>query len=350
MYSLSRPSSILPRFSWPFDEERLKRMLTIYLPVGCFINGSLQFGLPVSVKFTIGLFGSFLYPSILLGSYWLFSATNSRERTRWTIFLLVGCCGAIPVGLVTGQVNGMLMPGLMAMLGYVMAKGGPPWKTILFLMPVMFLFFLPFASIYKYGHEGQDAPEVMPRLQNSLKKFLAIGERARLELALDRSIQRFAGSNMPIMYTRYYPAVYPFEYGASMKIEASNLVPRLLWPDKPFGSYELNRYPAKIGIVAYDTNTTALFDAMSEYYLNFGMIGAFVLAVFHGLYWQGMYKWLVGKVNPLIGCVLVLAMMSQNEDFYSVPLSLTAQIKQIPVWLILFYFFSRKSQKHAPVL
>jgi hypothetical protein len=154
-------------------------------------------------------------------------------------------------------------------------------------------------------------------------------------------MMRFSGINMPTLYARYYPNVYPFEQGTSFKVEAAALVPRILWPGKPYGSFELNRYPARIGIVEYEGNTTALFDAMSEYYLNFGLIGMFVLSIVHGYYWQALYKWLVQCVNPLIGAVLILMMIVQNEDSYGIGLLFTSQIKTLPVWILLLYLLSR---------
>jgi len=338
LLALSRPKSGLPGFSWPLNEAKLKRLVLVCAPVAAFIN-ALQFGMPLNIRFIVTIFGSFVYPLIMLGSYWLFTAKTAHERVHWVLYLIACCAMAVPTGLITGQVNGLLMPGIVIVLGYTIAKGAPPWKALAAGLPLVFLVVLPFSSLYKTG--GVATQDIGQRIENTVRRFGNVGYRARLELALERTVMRFSGVNMPTLYARYYPNVYPFEYGASFAIEASALVPRLLWEGKPYASFELNRYPARIGIVEYEGNTTALFDAMSEYYLNFGLIGMFLLSILHGYYWQAIYKWLVQRVHPLIGAVLILMMIAQNEDSYGVGLLFTSQIKIVPVWILLFYFLSR---------
>jgi hypothetical protein len=342
LLALTSGSSGLPRVSWPFSEERLKRMAIVFAPIAAFINSGLQFALPTSIRFTVGLFGSIIYPLTTLGAYWLFSAKTSSERVKWTLFLAASWVLTAPVGLITGQVNGLLMPGVAIVLGYIVAKGSPPWKALTALLPIILLVLLPLSSLYKNG--GSVAPEIGQRVENTLRRYAEIGNRGRVELALERSVMRFSGANMPSLYARFFPSVFAFEFGKSFEIEASTIVPRILWPKKPFGAYELNRYPARIGIVAYEGNTTALFDAPSEYYVNFGTLGMFILAIVHGYYWQALYKWLALRVQPLIGAVLILTLIVQNEDFYGVGMLFTAQIKILPVWLLLLYFLSREQR------
>lgn len=321
------------------SESKLRRLTVLCAPIAALVHG-LQLVLPLSIRFIATVLGTFVYPLMMLCSYWLFTAKSVRARMQWSIYLIACYALALPTGLITGQLNGLLMPGVVIVLGYIVAKGAPPWKALAAGLPLVFLVVLPFSSVYKTGRVVTE--DIGQRLENTSRKFNQVGYRARLELALERTVMRFSGVNMPALYARYYPNVYPFEYGASLKLEASTLIPRLLWPGKPYGSFELNRYPARIGIVAYEGNTTALFDAMSEYYINFGMIGLFVLAIVHGYYWQALYKWLVQAVNPLLGAVLILMMIVQNEDSYGIGLLFTSQIKTIPVWILLLYFMSRQ--------
>jgi hypothetical protein len=341
LLALSKNRSALPRFSWPFSEEKLKRRALLFAPFAALINLVSLF-LPVSIKFMVALVGWFIYPLIMIGAYYLFHATDAKERAQWSTFLLASVALTVPVGLVTGQVNGLMMPVVCVFLGYTIAKGAPPWKLIAIALPLVALVVLPFSSVYKGA--GVWTEDIGQRLENSLKRYSELGYRGRFELTLERTVVRFAGANQPAVYSRYYPNVFSFDYGKSFEIEASTIVPRVLWPDKPMAAPELNKYPAKVGMVAYEGNTTAIFDAISEYYVNFGVLGMFALSIVHGYFWQALYNWLRLRVHALVGMVLILTLVVQNEDFYGVGLLLTSMIKTVPVWVILFYLLSRGSK------
>jgi len=70
------------------------------------------------------------------------------------------------------------------------------------------------------------------------------------------------------------------------------------------------------------------------------------LSIVHGYYWQAMFRWLTTRVHVLLGTVIVLVLLSQNEDLVGLGFLSAVHLKVIPVWLLLFYFFSR-SNKHA---
>jgi len=339
-----RRRTLLPRFQWPLSPARLQMMLMLYAPFAIFINSYLQFHLPLSIRYLVTIFGSFVYPTTVLASYWLFSARESKERMRWGLFLGFIVLASIPVGLMSGQMAHMMLPMLMAVLGYIVARGTIPWKAIVLGAPVLFFVILPFAGIYKAA--GAHIEKMDNRLEFSLWKYRVSSYRALAELSLERTVMRFAGSNMPSVFSWFYPKVYPFEAGKTMQIEASMMVPRSMWEDKGYGAFDLNRYTAKVGMVEYEGNTTALFDAVSEYYINFGLAGCFVLSIVHGYYWQAMFRWLTPRVHVLLGTVIVLVLLSQNEDLVGLGLLSAVHLKVIPVWLLLFYFFSR-SNKHA---
>jgi hypothetical protein len=347
LLALTRNRSMLPRFSWPFSEEKFKKRAMIYAPVSALLN-VVQFGLPDSIRFPVQLLGSFIYPLIMLAAYYLFHARNARERAQWSTFLLASSAMALPAGLITGQVNGMMMPVVCIFLGYTIARGAPPWKLIALALPFVAILLLPFSSLYKSAGFWTD--KIDQRLDYAVKRFKELGLRGRFELTLERTAIRFAGANQPSAYSRFYPNVYDFEYGKSFKVESSTFVPRVLWADKPYVAPELNKYPAKIGMIQFEGNTTAIFDAISEYYVNFGVFGMFLLSILHGYFWQALYNWLRFRVHALIGVVLTLLLIVQNEDFYGIGLLLTSMIKSVPVWLIMFYLLSRAAKSRKVVL
>lgn len=328
-----------PRSAWRFDESRLKRGVMLYAPVALFIHAFAHFDLPLTIKFAVSLLGEVINPVIAICSYWLFSSRSRQERLIWGAFVVLLCLVSMRVGLHTGQLVGSLLPWMLAGFGYVLARGAPPWKLLLPAVPVLFLLVLPYLSIYKQA--GKRAIDTETRIRESLVRYERVGTAGRMELTLERTAARFAGAYMPAVYARYYPDAFPYEYGKSFLFELSSLIPRPLWPDKPYLSWELNHYPVRLGLASKDFITTILFDAISEYYLNFGPTGVFVLAILHGLYLQLLYNWLVLYVNPVIGSALVITMFLTNEDFYGIGLMMTAQSKEIPVWLALLYLLSR---------
>src|SRR4051794_23399313 len=195
--ALSKNTSMLPRFSWSFSDETLKRRAMLYAPFAACINLA-QFVLPVSIKFLIGLFGGFIYPLIMVGAYYLFHAQNAKERAQWMTFLVASVGFTMPVGLITGQVNGLMMPFVCIFLGYTVARGAPPWKLVAVVLPVMCLVLLPFFSLYKWA--GGWTKDVGQRLEATINRYSDIGYRGRFELTLERTVIRFAGANHPSLY------------------------------------------------------------------------------------------------------------------------------------------------------
>lgn len=336
------------RSSWRFDESRLKRGVMLYAPVALFIHSFAHFNLPLTINFAVSLLGAVIQPVIAICAYWLFTAPSRQERLTWAVFVVLLCLVSMRVGLHTGQLVGSLLPWMMAAAGYVLARGAPPWKLLLPILPVLFLVVLPYLSLYKQA--GKRSLDTEQRIRESLVRYDRMGTAGRIELSLERTAARFGGAYMPAVYARYYPSSYPYEYGKSLLFELSSLIPRPLWPDKPYLSWELNHYPVRLGLIRKDFVTTVLFDAISEYYLNFGPAGVFVLAILHGLYLQLLYNWLVLYVNPVIGSAICITLFLTNEDFYGVGLMMTAHFKQVPVWLALLYLLARAplgKERHA---
>lgn len=338
-------SGWLPSPRWNFSEAKLKQTLVLYTPVALAVNSLLVFSLPLSIKFAVGLFGQMVYPTIVIVSYWVWSAPNKQEKLKWATVLTILCLGSLPVGLQTGQIIGLLLPGLMAMIGYTTARGRLPWKVVVIGIPLLIIVLIPYTRIYKGS--GYPGMPITQRLAESAVRYDMIGWRARLELSMERLLLRFAGINMPAVYSRYYPAIYPFEQGHTFATELKAIVPRVIWPDKGYGSYELNRYPAKVGMVQLDGTTTALFDAVSEYYLNFGKAGVFLLSILHGFYFGLLYVWLMSAGNGLVGAAIFTTLVAMNEDFYGVGLLFTSHVKALPLWLMMFYWFSRRRRERV---
>ena len=148
-----------------------------------------------------------------------------------------------------------------------------------------------------------------------------------------------------------YPDVYPFEFGQTFLVELQTLIPRIVWPEKPNISIELNRYTSAVGMLReydeYDESvTSATFDAISEYYLNFGTAGVFFLSMLQGYYLRVLYEWLVRRSIYEIGGSVYLVLFFSNHDFFGVAQSFVSHTRQLPVWLFILYLMSRRSNRY----
>ena len=329
----------LPRLQWPFSDVKLRHCIVVFTPLALIALWFVRSHLDGVLPFSIVVLASMIDACILLVSYYLFSALRGDVRVRWSCFLALLLLLRLPTALSTGQMVPLLTPGLMALFGYVLARKSPPWMLLLVATPVLLFFVLPFTALYKFA--GTETA-IQERLLNAQQAFTATSYQTRLELSLARTFARLCGAQFPSVFTQFYPNVYPFEHGETFGIEVTGLVPRVLWPDKPEVSPELNRYSEQVGIIKTESGTSAVFDALSEYYVNFGAIGVFVLFVIHGWYFSVLYEWLVNRGHAVIGIATYMCLVPGNWDFFGLGNCFALHVKAVPVWLLLFYLMSRK--------
>lgn len=332
---------LLPAARWPVDERKFRTNLVLYTPVALFITIVLRYALPVSVQHTVSTFGWVSSALIAVASYWLFSSAYPAERRRWRWFVVIAVGSAEIAGFRTGMVNEFVYPVVAAIWGYLLARWRLPWKTMALVLAPAMLLILPWLTIYKGVAPGARMP-VGARLAATEERLHAINYRAAAELTLDRFVARAAGPPMLSVFTQYYPRAYPFLEGRTYWLELMSLVPRVLWPGKPEISPELNRYTAGVGMVRRGGNTSAVFDAPAEYWVNFGMFGVLLFSFLHGLYAKVLYDWLVVRSDYLIGGSIFAILISLNLDFYGVVEMITIHLHLVPVWLLVFYLLSRR--------
>jgi hypothetical protein len=167
--------------------------------------------------------------------------------------------------------------------------------------------------------------------------------RDRIEVFAASFIGRMCGS-FPALFSKYYPEVYPFVNGKSFVTELQSFVPRMLWPGKPNISAELNEYSRQVGMVSQeDTVTSAVFDSVSEYYVNFGVVGVLVLSVIHGAYLRVLYCCLQRAAPSVLATAIFLTTILKNPDWFGVVQTATADIRGVPVCLLILYVLAFKS-------
>lgn len=327
---------------WVVSETKLRRSVVSYAPIGLLICGLLRFMLPVEIRFTVLLFGSISSVLLVIVSYWCFNARTWRSSIKWGTFLAAYTLGSALLGLGSGMVGDFLHPLIYALLGYVLARRTYPWRFLAMAVPLGFLFVFPWLTIFKYYGQPRGADlSVGERVANTESMMSWLGYRACLELAVERSIGRLDGSWLPAIFVQHYPAAQAFEQGRTFLLEASGLVPRILWPEKPDVSNELNRYSKAVGIVREgDDSTSAVFDAVSEYYVNFGLVGVAILSLVHGCYLGVLYHWLAERLHYVIGASIFLVLFFENSDFFGIGQLIVSHVKIVSVWLLLFYCMS----------
>ncbi len=335
--------SKLPSLAWPISAVKLQQCIALLTPLALIGLWFLRSRLEGELPFVIVAFASLADACTLLTSYYVFSAPRGALRLKWACFLAVILVLRLPTALYSGQMMPLLTPGVMILFGYVLARKSPPWLLLLFGIPIMVFFVLPFTALYKFA--GNEAG-IQDRLIVAQQSFAKSGYQERLELSMARTFARLCGSQFPAIFAQYYPSVYPYEHGSTFLMEVESFVPRILWPDKPELSPELNRYSEQVGIIRADSGTSAVFDAVSEYHVNFGPIGVFVLFLIHGWYLSLLYEWLVNRGHAIIGITLFMCLVPGNWDFFGLGYQLTLHLKVIPLWLLSFYLMSRRPLCH----
>ena len=81
------------------------------------------------------------------------------------------------------------------------------------------------------------------------------------------------------------PDRQPYLYGETYGYVLPQLVPRLVWPDKPRSHVATYRLSIYYGLQDEDAteSTTIAFGMLTEAYANFGLIGAILLGLFWGV-------------------------------------------------------------------
>jgi hypothetical protein len=335
---------MLPEVSWPVDLEKLQRNALLYAPFGLFVLLYLNPRLPISIRFMVSLFATLTYALIVMISYWWFSARRGH-RLQWAISTIAICGVASMLGLLSGQVGQVFVPFMMVFLGYTAARGRVPWRVLVPIGLIAFFAVAPFLTVYKYSKYsmGIENPSVEDRINFTLESLEAMSYEAGVELAVDRFVGRMVLIEFPAVFSAYYPNSYEYANGHSFMVELSSLVPRFLWPDKPQLSVELNTYSQKVGFIQEGDETSAVFDAFAEYYVNFGLLGVFLLGGVHAMYLKVLYEWLMRSLDVLSAVSIHLMVFLLNFDFFGVGQMFVSHIKLIPVAIIVFYILGRQS-------
>jgi hypothetical protein len=340
-----RLSAILPRLTWPVDLTRLRTFVFVFGPAVQIVTWLIgNFDIPKTFAYPFQIVAAMANGLIMLGACYVFQQRGGG-RIQWLLFVLVMCGLSLPTALPTGQTAPLLLPFLMMACGYTMVRRKAPWVLAAVAVPAMLYLVLPFTAYYKFAgiNITTDRSTVDQRLWAATEAYSRATPTARLEVALSRSLARFNGLPFSGRFVQYFPAAYPFEGGRSFLLEISGLIPRMLWPGKPEVSVELNHYSEKVGLIPVGSTTSVVFDGVSEYYVNFGGAGVFVMSIVNGWYLVALHRWLVREGHYVVGTAIFIPLLLDNWDFFGVVNIASTHIRVLPVWIFAYYVMSRRT-------
>ena len=333
----------LPVLNWRIDPAKFELNLTLYVPLALALYILARPFLPLVIRDTVLLFGWAVWVIIVIGSYRVFTF-HGRTKVKWVVLLVFTVLFHMVLGLHTGMRGNFLYPGLLIVLGYIIAKRRMPLKVLAIALPAIIFMVVPILTFYKsasvYG--VQSVPD---KLALTVEQTVSADAQTFFEIGLDSVFGRLAGSSagaLPV-FSQNFPDPYPFERGRSFVLELQQLIPRILWPDKPNINVELNRYTASVGLLTEGGPTSQTFDAVSEYYLNFGLVGVFIFSFLHGYLYRVLYYWLVKRSHYEIGASIYIVFFFLNPDFVGVVLMLVSATRQLLVWPLMLWLLSRQS-------
>jgi hypothetical protein len=333
-----RAAGWLPALKWRIDERRFALNLWIYTPIALalFVVGRRM--LPLVIRDTVLLFGWLSWVIVIIAAIRLFSS-NSPMRPVWISMIMMIWLAHVVLGFDIGMRGVFIYPALLIGIGYVVARRRIPLFFVTAALGLI-LAVIPWLSYYKV--QPTEAP-FLQRANAASLEYAAASWRDVAERGVEAVLGRSVGvTGMAPVFIQYYPELYEWEKGRTFLLEAAQLVPRIFWADKPNLSEELNLYTRRTGMIGADDEvTSAVFDAVTEYYVNFGALGVFVLCLLHGCYFRILHRWLVERSDALIGVPILLVLVFINFDFFGLGASIVSHTRQIPVWGAVLWLLSR---------
>ena len=332
------------------DDAKFQLNLALYAPIALFIFIGLRPLMPIVIRDTALLFGWVVWVILVIVSHRFF-CLQSENRPKWLILMTLIFLIHFVLGFQTGMRGSFLYPGLLIMLGYILARASLPWRLLIPSIALLVLLVIPWLTIYKTTTRAfGDKLSVPEKIMLVNEQFGEIGQRGLIELGIDGLFGRVAGSGAGALsvFSQFYPDPYPFEMGRTFVLEVGHLVPRLVWPEKPNLSFELNTYSTVVGILPETSSddaemTSATFDAISEYYLNFGSMGVLLFSLLHGYFMRILYYWLVHRSHYEVGAAIYIVFFFLNIDFFGVVQVFVSASRQLLVWPLIIWVLSRKA-------
>jgi hypothetical protein len=219
-------------------------------------------------------------------------------KSKWLVYIACEAATIATTGMRDGARGPVLRPIVLFCIGIMIQRRKVPKKLVAICF-TMALLAMPFLNAVKSSlATGID-------FEQSVDAASSATHGQTIRSAVEELALTIAGrvTFYPMhlaMYANLWPSIYPFEHGQTLVWAIEGLVPRFVDPNKENQMEKFDSLPRQAGIIAAnDYRTSASPDAFSEYYLNFGVLGIFLLSILHGLYFNILHRFLVIRNKDL---------------------------------------------------
>jgi len=319
---IGRPASRQVRIVRQIEPGIANRILLYCLAGAClyqmnalfwFINvPSEAWGVMRAVLHTLGLVAAFALANQL--------GAGLLERTATYLF------GAmlmlfIALNTLTFYLYTAIEIGIIALLGYFLGGGRPPWKVIALACVVFAILHAGKGEMrVRYWDDGADAAAEAVSSGARLVQWFEFGVENLIrppEANEDSStlVQRASLIQMILKARTETPDEVPFLGGTTYLPIPFLLVPRIVWPDRPNAQETLIQLNVHYGLLTRESSelTSIGWGMIAEAYANFGMAGCLGLGLLLGIM-LGVTQRVCGRypvlsARGLSGLIILTAML-----------------------------------------
>jgi len=319
-----------------FAENRTGGIFIVFLAVGCFFVSPLPWRfLPdlspeVQSALKMGILGLAILSAAVLGFQW-----GGRKLSSTGKVLFAGFLGLY----ITIDASGLILHGAFSLIltiaaTYTLARGRFPVLLLAIAIPILALLHL--GKWQMREAYWSDRPKPFPGYVEYYMDWGGYGLKelgiGRDEMATTRKTQRASALErasviqMLLLVQTKSPDQVPYMEGESYTMIPELLVPRLIYPDKPWSHEGTYRLAVHYGIQnrQQTRKTTIGFGPLAESYANFGFLGVAVLAILMGFISGRIAVWgaslPITSFRGLFGLLTLTALM-QTESTLGVILS-----------------------------
>jgi hypothetical protein len=338
--------------------EREKYQLLTLSRVQLFVVAVYVIGMPVIIDYLPSWALIFHFAAVAADMVLLMCA-HSPENERMSTILRVGVFISavlyfIKTGMLTmvGNLAGYLfiasclrrqyrilfIPVLLTLLGSAIQVVKAPFRNAIFSNPTLgYEERLTVLGGLLYSHYVDDA-EVDEEDENNPDGH----ERRDVGESLLHGFSRLGDDSLERVMT-WTPSLVPFWEGSSYESIPYIFIPRVLWHDKP-SRHIWNKFGRTYGILSEDdVSTSVAINYFAEGYMNFGIMGMYVVAVIMGFLIAGVERlsyYFLGGYFYFTFMAFLMPVMTYASDLGSV-------IQSIMIVSAVLFLFRKQFQKMA---
>lgn len=227
---------------------------------------------------------SFEWPAFI--GVWVLWFRGLRTPRFIALFLLVQSV-VIPFQFIQGSKTYLSLLLVSVIVAYYWCRGTLP-KTFVAIALVLVVFFI-FPYVQGFRETINTAYGGVPAVSNlKVEEIASISSDAADPISMEERLllvsARYGGIDHLYGITQTVPSLLPYRYGSEYSVVALNLVPRLLWPDKPTFSRG-----AEYG-AALNTITSITPFPFGEAYWDMGVLGLLLMMMFWGACLAGLIR------------------------------------------------------------